>query len=341
MDRFALDRRAFVAACAATALSAPFRATAAAAPPIPSWKTELKPLGPNIYAFIREGGPGIPNGSISNAGVLIGPDNVTLIDTLGPPVHAKELKRMVEGVTRKPVTRIINTHHHRDHTNGNYLFQPAEIVMSPAMAQLATEDGIPANAWANRPNLREGIEELRFAPPTTIVTGEVTYRLGDIEAEVMQPGRAHTFGDIMVYLPKQKILFAGDIAFFYSVPAMHTSDPASWLKICERIQAMDVDVIVPGHGPVGGKRQLADMAELIRLMQRQIRIGYDKGLSPGQTAAAADLGRFGGWAEQERLAWAAVRFYALWSGKGATGPHEDAPAIAKAVAEFHAIRKDA
>ena len=114
------------------------------APRIPSWPTELRRLAPKVYAYTQASGPGIDNASLSNAGVIEGPDGLLAIDTLGPPIHAKAFKAAAEAATRKRFGRVINTHHHRDHTNGNCFFAPVEIVSSAYTRQATIDDGIPA-----------------------------------------------------------------------------------------------------------------------------------------------------------------------------------------------------
>jgi cyclase len=111
---------------------------------IPSWPTELRRLAPNVYAYTQASGPGVDNASLSNAGVIEGPDGLLAIDTLGPPIHAKAFKAAAEAATRKRFGRVINTHHHRDHTNGNCFFAPVEIVSSAYTRQATIDDGIPA-----------------------------------------------------------------------------------------------------------------------------------------------------------------------------------------------------
>lgn len=338
MDNFtnALSRRDFMFTGAGTllALGGMRWASAADSPPVRTWKTEFRQVAPNVYAFIRGGG-GIDNASLSNAGVIVGPDNVTLIDALGPPVHAKELRAAVRSVTDKPITRIINTHHHRDHTNGDYLYEPVEIVMSPIMREQVLKQGIPAHPYDTRPQWQEGMGELKLAPPTTVITSDVTYYYGDLVAQVIFSGPGHTYGDLMVYLPQHKLLFAGDVAFFYVMPAGHASNPAKWLEACNRVQHMDVETIVPGHGPVGGKRDMADMIELMTLLRTEIRRGYDAGKTPGLAAAEARLGRFASYGNPERVAWNAVRYYAEWNGK--LTADQDQAAQDQAVAEYQAV----
>ena len=77
------------------------RTTAQTFPPIPSWKTELRQLVPSVYAYTQASGPGVNNASLSNAGVIVGPEGLLAIDTLGPPVHAKAFRRAAMGATKK------------------------------------------------------------------------------------------------------------------------------------------------------------------------------------------------------------------------------------------------
>jgi glyoxylase-like metal-dependent hydrolase (beta-lactamase superfamily II) len=82
----------------------------------------LRRLAPDIYAYTQASGPGVDNASLSNAGLIVGPESMLAIDTLGPPVHAKAFRAAATQATGKPFGRVVNTHHHRDHTNGNYLY---------------------------------------------------------------------------------------------------------------------------------------------------------------------------------------------------------------------------
>ena len=92
--------------------------------------SQLRRLAPNVYAYTQASGPGVDNASLSNAGVVAGPEGLLAIDTLGPPIHAKAFKSAAQTATGKPFDRVINTHHHRDHTNGNCFFSPVR--SSPA-----------------------------------------------------------------------------------------------------------------------------------------------------------------------------------------------------------------
>ena len=311
-----------------------------AAPPsprIPSWPTELRRLAPDVYAYTQASGPGVDNASLSNAGVVAGPDGLLAIDTLGPPIHAKAFKAAAEAATRKPFARVINTHHHRDHTNGNCFFAPLEIVSSAYTRQAVVDDGIPAHPYDTRPEWQAGISELRLAPPTTTVSAGVTYRYGSTVVEVIPAYPAHTFGDLMVYLPEQRILFAGDVAFYYVTPAGHNGHLTRWIDALDRIDRMDVDVIVPGHGPVGTKAELRQTRAYLELIVEETRKRYAMGMSPGRAAADLPLGRFAGWTNPERNAWNTVRLYAEFDGR--LKPEQDLAAQNAAVAEYQAVRR--
>jgi cyclase len=316
------------------------RSSSAAQPariaPIPTWTTGLRELAPDVYVYTQGSGPGVDNASLSNAGVIAGPDGLMAIDALGPPVHAKRFRAAAEAATGKRFDRLVNTHHHRDHTNGNCFFRAADIVSHEFCRQAVIDQGLPARPYPDRPEWQEGMSELRLAPPTTTFSDRVTYRYGDIDVELRFVGPAHTWGDVVAYLPRHRILFAGDLAFFYVTPPAHNGHIAKWIEAIDRIDAMDVDLIVPGHGPVGGTKELAETRAYLALVARETRLRFDAGMRPGEAAADIDVGRFAAWTNPERTAWNAVRLYADFAGT--LTPAQDLAAQNRAVAEYAAIR---
>lgn len=181
------------------------------------------------------------------------------------------------------------------------------------------------------------MRDLRLAPASTTITGKTTYRYGDLEVEVIPNAPAHTWGDVMVYLPQHRVLFAADIAFFYVTPPAHNGHVTKWIEAIDRVEKMDVDVIVPGHGPVGTKRELRDTRAYLELVAEETRKRHARGMSPGQAAADIDLGRFAGWTNPERTAWNTVRLYAEFGGT--LTPDNDAAAQEAAVREYARLKR--
>jgi cyclase len=306
-------------------------------PPVPSWKNELRELAPGVFAYIQAGGPGLIAQGVSNAGLIVGDDHATIIDATGAPMHAKSFIAAAKKATGdRPFRRLINTHHHGDHVNGNQFFAPIEIFSHPyCRDEVRKAVATTPPMWDKREGYADGTEQRRLVPPTTTVDGRMVFHYGDSPVEVIHPGPAHTYGDLMIYLPKYRVLFASDIAFIYVAPFAHNAHVGKWLETVDRIMTMDVDTIVPGHGPICGKKELAEMAEYFRTLQREVKRRLDAGMSPGRAAADIKLGKFDNWIGPERIVMNTVRLYNEFRGIG--GPDYDLAATQKATDEYNAI----
>jgi cyclase len=306
-------------------------------PPVPSWQNELRELAPGVFAYVQAGGPGLIAQGVSNAGLIVGDDHAMVIDATGAPVHAKHfIAAARQAAGDRPFRRLINTHHHGDHVNGNQFFAPIEIVSHPYCRDevrkvVATTPAV----WEKRDGFADGTEQRRLVPPTTTVEGKMVFHYGDSPVEVVHPGPAHTYGDLMIYLPKYRLLFASDVAFIYVAPFAHNAHVGKWLETVDRILKMDVETIVPGHGPICGKKELAEMAEYFRTLQREVKRRLDAGMSPGRAAAEIKLGKFDNWVGPERIVMNTVRLYNEFRGTGS--PDYDIPGTQRATEEYNAI----
>jgi cyclase len=305
-------------------------------PQVPSWNTELRELAPNVYAYIQAGGPGRDNVSVSNAGIIVGDDGVMVIDTLTAPLHAKNFIAAIRKVTDKPFRHVINTHHHSDHVNGNQYFMPAEIVAHPYCREEVLKMVAGPALWPKREGWADGTEPRQIVPPVTTFDTRMTYHYGRTVVELIFMGPAHTYGDIVAYLPQHRILFAGDIAFYYVAPFAQNAHVSKWLETIDRIMAMDVQTIVPGHGPIGGKNELAEMGEYFVVLKREARPRFDAGMSAGRAAADIRMGKFENWIGPERIVMDTVRLYAEFSGT--LVPSVDVEGNRKATEEYEAVR---
>jgi len=313
-------------------------APSASAPPIPSWNTELKQLAPNVFAYTQAGGPGMFH--LENAGLIVGTDGMMAIDTLRAPL----LTKAFIAATRKaggnrPITRVINTHHHADHVAGNQFFLPCDIVAHEFCREevLKMAGAVPAgDRIPRREGWSEGTEDRKFVAPTTTFKDRLSYDVGNIKVELFHLGPAHTWGDIVVHLPAQRILFAGDIFFNYVTPFGQTSHISRWIEACGTIAKMDVDTIVPGHGPVGTKKELQVMVDYFVYLRSEVRKRHAAGMTPGRAAADVRMERWRNWLVPQELVRSVVRLYAEIDGK--LIPGELVEANRAAFAEYNAIK---
>ncbi|MBI4523679.1 MAG: MBL fold metallo-hydrolase [Deltaproteobacteria bacterium] len=281
--------------------------------PVPSWETELKEVAPNVFAYIQGGGPGIDNASVSNAGLIIGDDYSMVIDALTAPVLTKAFIAAMKKVNPKPFRHLVNTHHHYDHTRGNCFFLPIEIVAHEKCREAVIEAGMP---YPTRPDWQEGVEGLKLTPPTTTFTDKMTYRYGDIEVQLLYQGPAHTQGDILVYLPRYKVLFAGDVAFHYVAPHFWQGHGSGLLRVLDWIADLDVETIVPGHGPLGAKKEIAEMREYVEALRKEAKKRFDAGMNAVEASVDINMGRFDEWPNAtERVIGNVMRFYLEFQGK--------------------------
>jgi cyclase len=307
-------------------------------PIMPSWNTELRQLAPNVYAYQQQGGTGHLNAGISNAGLFVGEDSMLAFDSLGYPLQTKAFIAAAKQASGgKPFSQLIDSHHHGDHVSGNQFFLPTPILSHPYCREevLKAIPKTPAS-WPKQEGLADGTEVRKLAPPTITFEDNLTYYIGGNIVEFHFAGPAHTWGDLMAYLPQHKILFAADVAFFHLVPYCHNAYISKWMETIDKIMKMDVDVIVPGHGPVGGKKELAETGEYFRVLKAEAKKRYDAGMSAGAAAADIKMGKFDNWMGPERIVMNTVRLFDEF--KGTLTPEIDMEGTKEAILEFNSIK---
>ncbi len=278
---------------------------------IPSWPTEFKEVADGIFAYIQAGGPGISNLNISNAGLIAAPDTNVAVDALWAPPMTRDFMANIRRTNKNPIDHLLITHHHGDHTYGAAAFRPAEIVAHRRCREVLSTMPLPdpeRMRQAGSPYAGDFVG-LELALPSLTYETEMTLYAGDREIQLLYCGPAHTVDDTLVYLPREKVLFAGDIAFYYVTPLAFQGHISGWIKAIDRIAGMDVEVIVPGHGPIGGKAELREVRDYMALVRREARRCFEAGLDETQAALEIRLGWFDKWVEPERLVHNVMRFY--------------------------------
>jgi glyoxylase-like metal-dependent hydrolase (beta-lactamase superfamily II) len=290
-------------------------------------------LGSGCWAYLQ------PDGSWgwSNAGLVTDAGAALLVDTL----YDLELTRRMLDAFRAAapaaarIETVVNTHGNGDHCYGNQLLKGATIIATRAAAEEMAELP-PAKMAANlsasralarlpwplgaisygrgRASLREfgrfmvdrfgafefsGIE---LTLPTSTFSGERTCRVGGKDVRLIEVGPAHTRGDLIVHVPAARVVFAGDILFHGGHPIVWAGPVRNWIRALDLILDMEVDVVVPGHGPLADKAAVRAEKHYLEYVAAEARKGFDAGKTALQTALDIAPGDFAGWTEPERLA---------------------------------------
>ena len=269
----------------------------------------VEEVSDGIYAYIQ------PDGSwyINNTGFLVGGGGVISIDSCATQRRTRALLAAIASVTALPVRTLINTHHHGDHTYGNYLFGGATIVAHERCREGVLASGLPANlgVWTD---VDWGIPEL--APPFLTYADAVTVWSGDLKCDVRYVGMpAHTTNDSLIWLPERSVLFAGDLAFSGGTPFLLMGSVEGAIEVLEQVvRPLGAQTIVPGHGPVSGPEVIDEMLGYLRFVLDVARHGMAAGLSPLDAARQADLGGYAGLLDSERIVGNLHRAYAELAG---------------------------
>lgn len=255
-------------------------------------------LAPGVFAYTAEGDP--------NAGVVVGEDGVVVVDALATPFQAKRLLRFIRGVTRKPIKYLVLTHYHAVRVLGAAAYGAREIIASERTQELIKERGAQDfKSEAQRfPRLFEKIASVPGLtwPTMTFDTG-MTLRLGKRELRVMHLGRGHTKGDTVVWLPKERVLFSGDLVEQGAAPYCGDAYLTEWPATLEKVRALGAKKLVPGRGPALATPEAVNAAidgtqTFLRTLMGLVRAGVaaDRSLKAVFAHTYAELQpRYGNW----------------------------------------------
>jgi len=186
----------------------------------------------------------------------------------------------IKKTTDKPIRYVLDTHHHGDHAYGNDVFGKAgaSIVAQSNCARLLRVNGPKEFSEAGRgPTGRKDVAASKLKVPNVVFDDKLVLDDGTQRVEFLFAGHAHTAGDAFAYLPKQKLLCTGDACVNGAYNFMGHSDSASWIRVLERLQQLDVKMVCPGHGPVAGKDLLERQKDYFVELRRQVKKGIDAG----------------------------------------------------------------
>jgi glyoxylase-like metal-dependent hydrolase (beta-lactamase superfamily II) len=276
----------------------------------------LHEVGDNSYAYLQpDGGWGY-----SNAGLIVGDGVSLLVDTLFDlKLTASMLDSMSVATRSAPIATVVNTHANGDHCYGNQLVEGAEIVASSATAHEMME--VPPAMLAALNSAPGEIGELfrhffgdfafdgiDLAPPTRTFDGRLDIEVGGRVVELIEVGPAHTRGDTIAYVADSKTLYTGDILFIGGTPIVWAGPLDNWIAACDLMSELDIDVVVPGHGPLTDKAGVARVRDYLSFVLGEATLRHEAGMDAFDAAREiardilGDTSRsFAGWKEFGRI----------------------------------------
>jgi cyclase len=292
-----------------------------------SYTSGLHDLGNSVYAYLQ------PDGSWgwSNAGFVTDGDASLLIDTL---YDLKLTQEMLDTMRRSipaaaHIDMLVNTHANGDHCYGNELVVGAQIIASARTAEEMVTGISPAQFAAllkMAPVMGQLGEYLGriFSPfefdnitltlPDKTFEGKLTLQVGDKTVEMLEVGPAHTLGDTLVHTPADRVIFTGDILFIGGHPVMWAGPTSNWIRACDLILSLDVETIVPGHGPITDKKGVAEVKGYFEYIYAEARKRYEAGMPAAEAARDIPLDKYASWSDGERIAVNVISIYRELSG---------------------------
>jgi glyoxylase-like metal-dependent hydrolase (beta-lactamase superfamily II) len=306
----------------------------------PLYAEGLYDLGHGVYAWL------VPNGSWgeSNAGLIVGNQQSLLVDTLWDANYTRQMLAAMQPLTAAaPIQLLVNTHADGDHFFGNECLPEVDSITSAA-ALVEMQHTLPKSLlllgkvgrilngmpiprwraighWMKRMVAPYAFADVHHTPAKRSFQGTHTVEIDGRKVELLEVGPAHTAGDLIVYLPDSGIVFTGDILFIGSTPVMWAGPVENYLAALDRLEALDAEVFVPGHGPICGREGIAQVRAYWQYIQLRVGECYRRGLSAPQAARTIALSTdfnqqpFARWNSPERIMVSTHTIYRTLQGR--------------------------
>lgn len=290
----------------------------------------LHETGGGCFAYLQpDGGWGW-----SNTGLIADGDCSLLVDTLFDLRSTGEMLDAMRASVPAAhnIRTLVNTHADGDHTYGNQLLKGAEIIGEVTLAE-DLSNMPPSFMLTMREAAQSGHEGYRFfyenmasryafegielTLPTRSYKDRLSLKVGDKPVELVHVGPAHSRSDTLVYSPGDKTVFTGDILFMNVHPAIWAGPVPNWIAACDTILSWDVEVVVPGHGPVTDKSGVRQFRDYLQYLIDETRKRYDAGLSYYEAACDISLDPYSDWVSPERMVINTAYLYTEFGYKGA------------------------
>ncbi|MBT8166246.1 MAG: MBL fold metallo-hydrolase [Acidimicrobiia bacterium] len=292
----------------------------------------LEEVAPGAWAALA----GDTGACVSNAGIIDLGDQTLVFDTFVTPTAGTDLRRAAERLTGRPVTLVVNSHHHGDHVRGNQAFSDASIISTERTAELINETSpgdfdayaTHLSGWiesldqqladgdsAGRPDVRSDLQstramaqsvlttlpELTITPPTTTFSDKLVVEGSERSVHLLSYGGGHSDSDTLVFLPDSGVLFAGDVLWVEHHPWAGDGHPDEWVGTIYRLKALAPSAVVPGHGTVADFEYARLFTRYLTFLCDMVKQAEATSTSVAKLAATPIPPQYAGWASGNRF----------------------------------------
>ncbi|OYY07678.1 MAG: MBL fold metallo-hydrolase, partial [Polynucleobacter sp. 35-46-11] len=216
----------------------------------------LKPIKVAPHTYFVQGraelGSSENQNFISNAGFVVTPKGVVVIDALGSPTLAQKLIKEISKVTKQKIIAVVVTHYHADHVYGLQEFKKigAKIYAQGEGRSYISSETAKQRLIASRVDFAPWVnDQTKLIAADTWIDKQLKLNIGGVEFLISRVGPAHAPEDLLVYIPSEGVLFAGDLVFRGRIPFVGNADSKGWLKALDQFEKFNPKVVIPGHGP--------------------------------------------------------------------------------------------
>jgi glyoxylase-like metal-dependent hydrolase (beta-lactamase superfamily II) len=270
----------------------------------------------------------IPDGRVPlvpNVGIVVGEREALVVDTGMGPKNGRRVLEKTRALTDKPLVLTI-THFHPEHGYGAQVFEEARIVYNRAQQEELADKGVPYLEMFRTfgDAVAEQLEGVELVEPEEVYDEHTSFDLGGVEVELHHFGLAHTRGDQVVFLPGPRVLFTGDLVETRLFPIFPWFPPddadvngSRWIEVLDRLAALEPEIVVPGHGELGGAELIQEVRSYLEDVRGRVRDAASSGASPDEIKSTLEpliRADYPTWDAPEWIGFAIACFHAQLDG---------------------------
>ena len=268
--------------------------------PYESTSVAMEPVQIATHSYYVQGPPGTPTdneGFMANAGFVVTNEGVVIFDALGTPALSYLLLPKIRSITDKPIVKVVMSHYHADHLYGLQVFKElgAEVIAPIGAKDYLSSPAAEGRLKQRRETLFPWVDDKTYlVKPDKLVEKTFEFTVGGVNFVVRPLGSTHSNGDQMLYVKQDKALFAGDLVFEGRVPFVAGSNPKHWMENISSLDASELKVIVPGHGPASHepKSALTFTLDYLHFVHDSMAEAVENLMSFDEAYAAMDWSRY-------------------------------------------------